>query len=347
MHLAQDLDLLFPLFVEARNRKNIELVAVITDRLARSSPRVQTALKSISAPLSVVPYLWAFLGAGPSLKGFEAVLTAAESSARPHWVAYRLACRANRRGLKTFTLQHGFEQPGLTYFDDTYRPDTFRFASKQIFIWGPPASLHEQVPSSVRSRCVSVGWPKSTVVNPLASLKRRSSGPVILVSENLHRSGYEEDFRRQFVADLETTVANFPLATFVLHPHPTQRWLGIHHEGRFSQYKNFLMADPKDPEWEPYTAGAFARICDAVITTPSTVALDAAMADRPTAVVGDPLKLGRYAPLPFLSEAKDWADFLNSLTRKESLERLRQQSSEFAARWVVPGDARERILAHC
>ena len=347
MHLAQDLDLLFPLFSEAKTRKGIELIPVATDRLAQSSARVKAAFASISVPLRVIPYVWTLLGIGPSLKGFDAVLTAAESNARPHWVAYRLTRRANREGLKTLTLQHGFEQPGLTYFDEIYRPDKFRFASKKIFIWGTRAALHEKVPQSIRSRCETVGWPKEKFVNALASLKGKFPGPTVLVSENLHRSGYDEDFRRRFVTDLEAAVANFPRLTFVLHPHPTQRWLAIHHEGRFSRFENFLLADPKDPAWEPYTATALVSICDGVITTPSTVALDAAMVGRPVAVAAYGLETGRYAPLSFLSRPGDWTDFLNGLGQKKTLEDSRQRALEFAARWVVPGDATERILAHC
>ena len=58
---------------------------------------------------------------------------------------------------------------------------------------------------------------------------------------------------------------------------------------------------------------------DAVITTPSTVAVDAARAGRPVAVIGNDLLLPMYEPLPILREVDDWAYFLENLGDLQSI----------------------------
>ncbi len=72
------------------------------------------------------------------------------------------------------------------------------------------------------------------------------------------------------------------------------------------------MIDPRDSQWERFTAPAFIVHADVVITTPSTVALDAALAGRRVAVVGYDLELPLYHPLPILRCSDDWRAFVTA-----------------------------------
>jgi hypothetical protein len=83
----------------------------------------------------------------------------------------------------------------------------------------------------------------------------------------------------------------------------------------------------------------------AIITTPSTIALDASLAKTPVAVIrcGQTIPYyENYKPLPFLDETKDWQDFLYSILRDpNSMDPIRKA---FLDRVMLPGDAANRIL---
>ena len=85
-------------------------------------------------------------------------MTASESTAPQHRVAHALTQLANVYGVQTFTLQHGVENVGLTYFDEVHGRDV-RFASKTVFTWADPALLPDAIPLQTRAKCVAVGRP--------------------------------------------------------------------------------------------------------------------------------------------------------------------------------------------
>ena len=100
------------------------------------------------------------------------------------------------------------------------------------------------------------------------------------------------------------------------------------------------MIDPTDSAWEPHTAPALIAAVDRVLTTPSTVALDAARSGRPVAVLGYDLELPLYAPLPIVRRLEDLDGFLQA-DGGEAL--LRNEA--FLKRTVLPGRADHRIAA--
>jgi hypothetical protein len=83
----------------------------------------------------------------------------------------------------------------------------------------------------------------------------------------------------------------------------------------------------------------------AVITTPSTVALDAARYSLPVAVFAGDLDLSNYQPLPLLQALADWQAFVNSALDLEQRGRLKDASTSFVARVLVDGDGAQRIAA--
>ncbi len=80
-----------------------------------------------------------------------------------------------------------------------------------------------------------------------------------------------------------------------------------------------MIANPSDPTWEPYTAPSLLKLSDAVITTPSTVAIDACAAGLPVAVVAYDLNLPRYGLLPLILKENDYFEFLSCLSSEEKL----------------------------
>jgi hypothetical protein len=73
-----------------------------------------------------------------------------------------------------------------------------------------------------------------------------------------------------------------------------------------------------------------------VITTPSTVALDAAAAGRPVALAADGGPA--YAPLPVLRKPQDWIDFSAGASADRST------LDQFLSRVLVAGDGAPRII---
>lgn len=335
MDLAQDLDLILPLARRAQ-ADGTESETWITDRLARRSPRVLNSLRKEGIPFRTISRFGLVCGFLPPLTGFGALVTASESDARPHRAAHVLTRRARTAGIRTHTLQHGFENIGLTYFDSEY-PRT-AFASDVIFTWGPLDRLHRQVPAQTRAKCIAAGCPKDP--SPGAPPFARPAGfdRTAGVFENLHWKRFSGAYAQRFAADFASAAREFPKTLFLLKPHPDERAAAR----RFSQalqLPNVRLADPSSPAWEPFTAPALCRIVDAVITTPSTVALDAAQAGCPAAVAAYGIDAGAYAPLTLLKNPEDWIRFLQDPDAE------RTKSAEFARASLISGDAAGRILS--
>ncbi|MGE5271354.1 MAG: hypothetical protein ACM3JG_16965 [Thiohalocapsa sp.] len=224
---------------------------------------------------------------------------------------------AKAAGLTTFTIQHGFENIGLTYADDRYGLEV-SFASEHIFIWGPASGLPAWVSPQTRRRVISVGLTKpvpqpESLVLPSASNWARTIG----IFENLHWERFSPRYRDGFSDQLAEIVRQFPDVLFVVKPHHAGRWL-IDNPDFVPAAANLLLIDPRDPAWQRHTAPALLPALDAAITTPSTVAIDAAKAGRPVAVVANDLALPIYEPLPLLRRTDDWRRFLDGLAQPET-----------------------------
>jgi hypothetical protein len=168
------------------------------------------------------------------------------------------------------------------------------------------------------------------------------------VFENLHWHRYDENYRNSFLADLVATARNFKETTFLLKPHPAGRWLTQRYKGPLPDLENIIVANPSDPNWKAYTGPIIVGMADGVITTPSTIALDAARSGRPVAITGYELRLKNYEPLPVLRSRKDWESFINQLysDRADTGAELAALISSFLKDALVPGDACRRILDH-
>jgi hypothetical protein len=216
---------------------------------------------------------------------------------------------AKRKGIRTFTVQHGIENVGLSYFDDVHG-DNVRFGSDVVFTWSDGVLVDSRMSEDTRRKCVPVGCPKDLVPNSPSRDFPLFERDYIAVFENLHWHRYSKEFVDQFYFDFVQVLDAYPNFHFVVKPHHAGRWLTSRFKGPVPIRHNLLVIDPSDPKWEPFTAGAFIQHARAVITTPSTVAFDAARMKKAVAVAGYDLALPAFDPLPVLRTTEDWCDFL-------------------------------------
>ena len=337
--IHQDLDVLLPVLQALKARGETRLKLVLSDYLLADSPRIAAALKAEGLEFTTRPREAIRSGARPSLTGIDGVLAAADTNTRAHKAGHTLLRRAKARSLPTFTLQHGLENIGLTYKDHLHGEE-IRFAADQLFIWGRPEGLASWVPAETHAKIAAVGSPKSAPAPAAAADLRQGHWPrVIGVFENLHWHRFSELYLERALADLQQAAEARPDTLFLVKPHHAGRWLSRNPD-RLTPRANLVVIDPTDSAWEPHTAPALIAGVDAVLTTPSTVALDAARTGRPVAVLGYDLDLPLYEPLPIVRRTRDLDAFLE-MTTEDALAR----NEAFLKRTVLPGRADHRIAA--
>lgn len=274
---------------------------------------------------------FAFLRAW-GLRNYDVLLTGTESSIPSHALGHRLTQRANLLGLETATIQQGLENVGLTYFDEKH-DTSVRFASKMVFIWGKRELLPKETPLETRRKCLPVGFPKSPC---------DESGPrdnVVSIFENLHWHRYNNTYRKGFFEDLTALAEHFPDMRFILKPHPKGLW-AVKNPCPCKIPSNLLIAG-REESGEPFSSlSSRELLCRSqkVISTPSTVALDAALMDRDVAVYGGAIDVDYYRELEILRTADDWIRFVSG-------DGFTEQARRFRERVTISGDAAERIVS--
>ena len=344
--LMQDFDVLFPLIKAIDPCQEFIIKVLINKDLTEESPRIEKNLNHCDIPYSIISHRFLKFGLGPNLFNIDILITASESTAKPHFFSHLLTKRANNKGLLTYTLQHGWENIGLTYFDDDFTPDNVNFASQKILIWGTEDSLLPNVHQTTKKRCISVGCPKETVdITTTEKLPiLRQNAFLISIFENLHWNRYDNNFREQFIQDLIFTSTQFPNTTFLVKPHHAGQWLTKRYKGSKPQKDNIIIIDPTDSQWEPYTAPALIKYSDGVFTTPSTVALDAANLNQATCIIGYELDLPKYSPLPIIHSSADWINYTQQIHDLRLRKHLQHKATVFLEKSILPGNAIERIL---
>ena len=153
--LVQDLDVLLPVLLALRGDPDLSLKVMVSRWLERESPRTSARLKAEGFAFKYVRRHDVIEGRAPSLGGVAAVLAASESSHPAHAAGNALARRADALGLKTYALQHGFEQIGL------FGPEAAgaEFASRTVFCWFPPEAAPADLPGATRAKLAHLGRP--------------------------------------------------------------------------------------------------------------------------------------------------------------------------------------------
>jgi len=273
----------------------------------------------------------------------KVMLCAAESNLLPHRLAHTLVQKANHKGLFTATIQHGFEMPGLTYHDRLQSVRKIKFSARRIYLWGSIEELHPLVPAETRQKCMTVGLP--------ATITHRCSAPTIQrgtelltvgIFENLHWLRYSAQYQRFFLDGVHSLLASYPNVQYILRTHPQGRWLEREDAKPLLQLPNVKVLSTNELE-EDSLLSVLASI-DAVITTPSTVAVHAAKLGLPIAVIANSLELDRYAPLPLIKNKADWSSFVEALSEGSKFNQYQDLSRKFVENSIYSGDAAGRIV---
>jgi hypothetical protein len=322
--LVQDIDVMAPVLLEIRRRGELRLKIVVSRWLVRESPRTIALLRGYGLDFSLVRRRDVIEGRAPSLRGVKAVIAASESSHPAHAAGHALMLRAGEAGLATYALQHGFEAVGLYGLEAS----SARFAAGTVFCWFPPAEIPPALAAETRAKLAHVGRPSPP---PVPDQPRRFD---VGVFENLHWERYGEADRLDFLNGLKAAAEALPDVSFLLRTHPAGAFadrLG-HELARFQNIKRPPAAEARSR----LESGADVVLgLGRVITTPSTVALDAAMAGTPVALAVD--GGAAYHPLPVLRGPQDWIAFASGgAFDGRSLD-------QFVSRVLLAGDGAGRV----
>jgi hypothetical protein len=201
--------------------------------------------------------------------------------------------------------------------------------SDTVFCWFDPKYAHPDMPPETRTRLVGIGRP---AITQAPAPPRFDLG----VFENLHWDRYRDEARSDFMRCLLSLADNRPELRIYVRSHPAGGWLDNEAASLLRQSNiTFASADASRHCLESgREAAATSR---RVITTPSTVALDGAMAGRPVALFGQPGPA--YAPLPVLGQAADWIAFADG--RRDGTD-----DHAFLIRHLAAGDWRKALTDH-
>lgn len=349
LNLPQDLDLAIPILQAAQNRGLlVEVWCSLT--LLNESLRVKAALDDLDI-------LWRVLqdkiGKNKAVSSSQVVrllgkskglLVMSESNLPPHKFTHQIIKIAKKRGVVTSVVQHGYENIGLSYSDKSQSISKINFAAERVYIWGPLYTLHPNIPSGTRIKCFPVGSTKPANAEPVAIPSLQSCKTVVGIFENLHWDRYSNDYCKFFLDGIQQLADSFPHITFLVKPHHAGLWITHRYDGTIPSASNLVIADPTDPVWEPYTATQLLGCMNAVITSPSTVALDAARAGIPVAVVTHNMDIECYKPLYNIKNSEQWLALIESINDPQQRAGLVQLGEKFVREVVIPGDASEIIL---
>ena len=345
LNLIQDLDLVLPIMLQAL-RVNVSVVACCATTLVKKSPRLASTLNAHAIQLVVLADDHHLQGSFKFPPSARILLTATESNLGPHRFTRRLTDAANAQNLFTATLQHGFENSGLTYEDESHVAAKITFSSQRIYLWGGLDTLHANVRMTTRSKCMPIGCPKpARVAKANLTEQLPPDSTVIGVFENLHWARYSDAYRTFFLEGVQRLAIEFPELIFLVKPHHAGMWLTSKFAGDAPRAHNIVIADPKSPLWEPHTAPSLMGHLHAAITSPSTVALDAARAGLPVAIVAHELELPNYEPLPLIRTVDDWAEFVRASLHPPSTAGGMQRARRFLLRTLLPDGAEVRIVS--
>lgn len=275
----------------------------------------------------------------------RAVLCAAESNLLPHRMAHKLLRSANRKGIFTATFQHGYETPGLTYHDSLHSARKIEFAARRIYLWGCINTLRPEVPTRTVNKCLSVGCPEIHAT-AMASPQNDKADHVLTIGifENLHWHRYPPAYQLFFLKGVHLLAKRFPAVRFLLRTHPNGRWLTQKEAKSLLTHQNMFLHDATTMAEDMDRLAEVLSSIDAVITTPSTIAVHGARLGLPVAVVSGGLQLDKYAPLTTLKGKGDWPEFVEALFDAEQVNQFSVKSKEFIAKAIFPGNAAARIV---
>jgi hypothetical protein len=341
INLVQDAALALPIIDEAR-RRGLETGVVVSHEAMNNNPRLLGYLAEREiAPTYLTQsdfrsrdFRW--------LRGATALLCPTDTNAGPHRQSHRMTQMAKGAGVRTYTLQHGLENAGLTVRDPEF--PNVQIASDTIFTWNAPDLLPEWLDMPVRLRCVGVGrvaFKGAPADRADVEARLKLSANTVAVFENLHWQRYDEAYRKGFVERVAALADAIPEHTVLVVPHPAGRWSVKNANGLLRP--NVRILNPADKRLADIDLATVLSLTKAVITTPSTIAVDAAEEGLPVAIISHGIgEQATYAPIAHLETATDWIAFV-----ERSLRSGRERDvDQFLDRIRMKGDAAAAIIDH-
>ncbi len=313
----QDADVLLPVAQEF-SRRGVPVKIYMGGALHKRSPRCLNRVQELGfqCVIDPSPYLLAlaiskYICSWPFLKGRGKALLCIETSAPPHNLGRRLALQAKASGLRVYTLQHGLENVGINYADELNPPGRVSFVSDRIFVWNKKNVSDWACQREKFLDLGRVSLPHSAQ-SPFADAGERIR---VGVFENLHWKRFNESYRQLFFQSLRALLVRFPEVEFILKPHVMSGW-SSEFRPQLEDFKNLVWADSGGEILKNCTAPMMLPYMRACITTPSTVALDAAQLGVPVAIFGASESLPAYEPLAHLQNEGDWESFILEVLEK-------------------------------
>lgn len=325
LNIPLDWERLGPLWEVAAGQDDLKVTFITTRKFRWTTnphPKIQSRIWN-----DVISFF--FLG---WLLRPDAFITVTESTARPHKRAHRMARYANFLGIRTVTIQHGYECVGINYADEIHTSE-IAIASNNILIWQSINQLPTVFSEKIAERCIESAYvvPRSESVQ-LAELRnvlnKKGMKHWLLVTENLHWHRYTDSYRDDFMKGLEEAAQVHQETGFIVKHHPAGRFLEkMPKEDMPSNIS--LLSDI----WPENVSIANCLECvDGLITTPSTTVLDSVALGKPLVVVRNDLP-GKwpYEPLFTITAPKDWPDAVSRLINstndsKEQAEKFVQEN---------------------
>lgn len=236
------------------------------------------------------------------LRNATALFCPSESDLPAHAVPHWLTKLANQCSIRSYTAQHGLSNIALT------DPDSkgTKIASGTIFTWNDPSMLPDWVEPSIRERTIATGRitdPSSWTLKNLRPLDKRPER--IGIYENLHWSAYPDSFRNDFKAIVFALAERHPETEFVMMPHPAGLW-SVKFIKTTELPANLTIANPASREHLGATGVNALASIDRILTTPSSIAVDAAQIGLPAIILApEDFDLSLYQGLNFVQSAEE------------------------------------------
>jgi len=324
--------------IDAATRQRLETGVIVSQEACFRNPQlIEDLIARRIAPTFIqrrdarrTDYRW--------LRNASALFCPSESSLPAHAVPHWLTKLANQAGVRTYTAQHGLVNIGLT---DPSASEA-RLASGTVFTWNDPARLPGWVAPDLRARCIATGRITDPLTWTLRHTRALDGAPQrIGIFENLHWQAYPDSFRDMFKAMVVALAERHPECQFAILPHPAGLW-SVKFIKTTGLPANLSIINPASREAVGQTGLAALASIDRVLTTPSSVAVDAAQVGLPTIIIAPPeLDVSSYQGLKVVHSAEDAASALFDTQPAE----LMAGAKAFLASSMLEGaDAAERAL---
>ncbi len=344
LQLVTDFDLIFPFL---QNSLAIHQELIVFDKLVKKSPEILEKIAEIGITYWILSEKFIKNHTQKIVKRYAALLSPTETNLKPHEFSRLLTTAMNEAGKPTYTMQHGHENIGLTYSDLNHSIESIDFSSDKIFLWGPEELLLPNVRQETKNKCVSVGLVRNkaelltneNIMLPKQELYTQFVG----VFENLHWHRYSKIYVEKFLEGIDFLVNKFDEVMFIIKPHPAGKWITERYMGDKPKGSNIYIIEADD-SLNSLPLDILIRKFSAIITTPSTIAIDAAINNLPIAVLEFDLKLERYEYLFKVNETTDLVNFIKMVINDNDEKKLLSYRSEkFLKKYILSLDATSAI----